>query len=87
VPQLGQLLSPEEQARYSRLTDQSLDRARIALRKLEGRKLTAEQKAGLDRILTFMRQAQELRGRDLVQAAGLAQRADLLARDLAASLR
>lgn len=86
APQLGQLLSADEQVRYTRLTDQALARARSALLKIEGRRLTAEQKAALDRVLTFIRQAQELRGRDLVQAAGLAQRADLLARDLAAGV-
>ncbi len=87
VPQLGQILSPEEQQHYSRLTDEALGRTRGLLRQLDARRLTAEQKAAYDRILTFVRQAEQLRQRDLVQAASLAGRAAVLAADLAASVR
>jgi hypothetical protein len=86
-PQLGQILSAAEQQRYARITDQALARAKGVLRQLEGRQLTRDQRAGLDRIRTFIGQAEELRNRDLVQASSLAERADLLARDLAASVR
>jgi hypothetical protein len=87
APQLGVILSPSEQQRYSKITDQALSRAWTALRRLEGCRLTPEQKARLDRVLTFIRQAQEVRSKDLVQAASLAERAAVLAADLAGSVR
>ena len=87
APQLGQLLSPEEQQHYARITDQALARATGTLKQLETKSLTVEQRTRLDRTLAFVRQAQDLRSRDLIQAASLAQRADVLARDLAASVR
>lgn len=87
IPQLGQILSAEEQQRYAGMTDQALSRARTLLRPLERRRLTPDQQASLDRVVTFIRQAEELRQRDLVQAASLAERAAVLAADLAASVR
>ena len=87
APQLGQLLSLDEQQRYDRLTRRALARTRAFLRELQGRRLTADQKASLDRILAFVQQAEELRSRDLVQASSLAERAAVLARELAASVR
>lgn len=86
-PQLGQILSAQEQQHYTRLTDEALGRARGLVRKLGARRVTAEQQAAYDRILIFIRQAEELRRRDLVQAASLAERAAVLAADLAASVR
>ena len=86
-PELGQMLSPQEQQHYIRLTEDALARARGLLGKLEARRLGPEQKAAYDRIVVFIRQAEQLRARDLVQAASLAQRAAVLAADLAASVR
>ena len=86
-PQLGHMLSPQEQQHYARLTAAALARARALLGKLQKRRLSAEQQAAYDRVLTFIHQAEQLRSRDLVQAASLAERAAVLAADLAASVR
>jgi len=49
---------------------------------VEGKNLTADQKATAERIRTFRKQAEQAREQDLMTAVILARRADLLAKDL-----
>ncbi|MCW5983279.1 MAG: hypothetical protein KIT09_34630 [Bryobacteraceae bacterium] len=87
VPQLTQLLTPEEEKRYNDEIDDALGRVRRNLEILHGRSLNEEQQAILERINAFEGQTQETRRIDLVTARSLAQRADLLARDLERTTR
>jgi hypothetical protein len=49
---------------------------------VQGKNLNEEQQEIVGRIRTFQQQAEQARERDLVTAVTLAQRADLLSRDL-----
>ena len=87
VPQLTQLLTPEEERRYNEEIDGDLSRVRKNLEMLTGRSLNDEQQRILDRINAFVKQTLDRRKNDLVTAKALAQRADLLARDLERTTR
>jgi hypothetical protein len=86
-PQLTQLLSPRERQLYNQAIDEALRSVQRNLSLLAGKKLTGEQSVNLERVHAFVRQARQSRAADLVTARSLAQRADLLARDLVTSLR
>ncbi|MBM3738797.1 MAG: hypothetical protein FJW39_23730 [Acidobacteria bacterium] len=86
-PQLTAIVSPEEQQRLNTAIDQSVKNAETDLARVGDRRLRGQQGANLRRAKSFLRQAQETRGDDLATALALAQRAETLARDLAASLR
>ena len=62
-------------------------RARRALSSLQGRSLNQSQATAVNQIRTFIRQAEAARKVDLVRASNLAERADVLARDLVSSMR
>lgn len=83
--QLGQLLTPEQQREYQQKIDESLKRARASLLAARPR-LTASYRETFRRVETFIRQAEQLRRSDPVQAFSFAERADLLAQDLLRSL-
>ena len=85
--QLGTVLSPEKRAEYTRAVDQSLARAEADVAPLKGKSLNSDQSAALNRILSYISQARENRNSDPALAARLAERAELLARDLAGSVR
>lgn len=87
IPQLQQILTPEQRQALNQSVDQSMARARQSLNALAGRRLNDEQNAVVERIHTFIRQAEESRGNDLVRAKNLAERAEVLAADLLSSLR
>jgi hypothetical protein len=87
APQLGIVLTPEQQRQYSSDIDQSVQRAEGNLRALGNRQLSAEQQASLDEVRNFIRQAQAARATDLPAAKRLAERADVLAGNIANSLR
>jgi hypothetical protein len=82
APQLGQVLSPQQQQSYARAIDVSLSRAKQALAVLATRRLSDSLKAEMSRIESFVKQAEQYRATDLITAKNLAERADLLARDL-----
>ena len=67
---------------YNRSIDESLDRVRRAVAVLAAKSLSAEQNEKLNQIRTFEKQAEQARPQDLVAAAQLAHRADVLAQDL-----
>jgi len=87
APQLGIILTPEQQRQYNSDIDQSLQRADASLKSIGNRQLSNEQQASLDEARNFIRQAQATRASDLPAALRLAERADVLARNLASSLR
>jgi hypothetical protein len=87
VPQLGVLLTPEQRSQYEADYTRDLARAQDGLARSAEHSLSPAQKESVSRIRSFMRQAEELHGRDLATAAQLALRAAVLAQDLAESLR
>lgn len=87
VPQLEQILTPEQQAAYNDEIDRNIARAQRTVGQLSGRPLTAEQKVYLDRIRAFIQQASDARKTDLFRAKNLAERASVLAEDLLKSVQ
>lgn len=85
--QLGTVLSPQQRAEYTRSVDRNVSRAEAEVAPLRGKALNADQTAALSRILSYISQARENRDADPALAAQLAERAELLARDLAGSVR
>ena len=67
--------------------DQSVGAARAALGRIRGRQLSSEQSETAERIKTFAEQADQARKTDLRSAVQLARRAEVLARDLEATIR
>lgn len=61
--------------------------ARLSLASIQNRSLNPEQKAAVTQIRVFLDQAEDARKNDLIRANNLAERADVLARDLVAGLR
>ena len=84
-PKLGDILTPEEQRQYGASIDQSLSHAQTSLNAIAGRQLDKAQQAEVDQIRNFIQQAQATRNSDLAGAKSLAERAEVLARDLAAT--
>lgn len=87
APQLGIVLTPEQQRQYNADIDQSIQRAEGNLRSIGTHQLSSEQRASLEEAQNFIRQAQNARAADLPAAKRLAERADVLAANLANSLR
>ena len=87
VPKLGEILSDGQLLQLRRNCDESLGRAREALSQLRGLNLSPEQKQSLARIRIFIGQAEQARERDPQTAKQLAERADLLSRDLVRTVR
>ncbi len=81
---LGLMLSAQEQARYLKGIDDELKNARKNLAAASVRNLDNSQRAIAKQIEMFIGQAEQLRKSDVVAAAGLSRKADLLARDLLA---
>ena len=67
--------------------DQSLQRAETSLKSIGNRRLNNQQRASVDEARNFIRQAQATRSTDLPGARRLAERAEVLAGNLASSLR
>jgi len=84
MPQLGQMLTDEQRRDYESHIQAALDRARANLQKARSNPNPTEaQKQATAEVATFVDQAEERRKTDLVSARSLAERADLLSRDLA----
>ena len=81
-PQLGEILSDGERRQREADYAQSLSRARSALQQASGKSLTPAQRETVERIRTFIQQAEESKGRDLATAMQLVRRADVLGQDL-----
>jgi hypothetical protein len=82
APKLAQILTPDEARRNNQELDQSMDRVRRALAMVGNRNLSPELKDVVERVRTYLSQAEQTREQDLVTAVNLARRADLLAKDL-----
>jgi Skp family chaperone for outer membrane proteins len=82
APQLGVILSDAERRQYEAEYAQSLSRARSALQQSSGKSLGPAQRETVERIKTFIQQAEESKGRDLATALQLVRRADVLGQDL-----
>lgn len=87
VLQLTPLLSAEQQAAYNTAIDAALQRAEANLARLDPRRLRGSQRSNFQRVRSFIQQAQQTRASDLAVAKSLADRADLLAQDLARNFR
>lgn len=87
MPQIGQILSPEEQQAYNSAIDRNLERAQRIAGVLASRRLNRQQATTLERVKAFMQQAQETRRTDPARAATLAERAAVLAEDLLQSVQ
>lgn len=86
-PRLGDVLSADQQRQLNGAIDQNLARAQVSLNAVGNRQLSKEQQAVVEQVRNFIQQAQKLRGSNLPAAKSLAERAEVLARDLVASLR
>lgn len=86
APKLGDVLTSGEQKQLSASIDQSLSRAQASLNRLSGRQLNKDQQSEVDQIQSFMKQARATRNSDPSGAKSLAERAEVLARDLAANV-
>jgi hypothetical protein len=81
-PQLGEILSDGQRRQYEAEYAQSLTRARSALQQSSGKSLSRAQMETVERIKTFIQQAEESKGKDLATALQLVRRADVLGQDL-----
>ena len=85
APKLGDVLTANEQQKYTAAIDQSLSKAQTSLNAIGGRQLNKDQQADVEQIRNFIKQAETTRSSDPAGAKSLAERAEVLARDLAAS--
>src|SRR5207248_3095557 len=79
---LGAILSPERQRQYQSDLRRSLTAARAATRQVGNTALTPTQKETVDRIQTFIQQAEGMAAQDLATAVQIARRAELLGQEL-----
>jgi hypothetical protein len=86
-PRLAPMLTPDQTKEYTRKFEGALDRAKTAVTLIQGKALNTEQKETVTTIKSFVAQAEQAREQDLVSAVSLAERADLLSRDLLDRLR
>lgn len=80
APRLGQILSSAEQRDYTLSIDADLRSARSSLG--QARNLTGNRRAISQQVESFVRQAEALRGSDVLAARGLAHKAAVLAHEL-----
>lgn len=86
-PRFGEILSPEKTKEFTKRLDAATERVRQALGMIQAKTLTEEQREAMSRIRVFLTQAEQAREQDLQNAVSLAERADLLSRDLLDRLR
>jgi hypothetical protein len=86
-PKLSDVLTADEHKQYGASIDQSLSIAQTSLNSISGRLLSKDQQGEVEQIRNFMQQAQATRNSDPAGAKSLAERAAVLARDLAKSSR
>ncbi len=84
-PKLGDVLTADEQRQYSAAIDLSLSHAQISLNSIAAQQLNKDQRAEMEQIQGFMQRARATRDSDPAGAKSLSERAEVLARDLAAS--
>ena len=84
---LGDIVTPDQQRQLNAAIDQSLSRAQASLASIGNRELNKDQQGLVEQIKNIMQQAQASRSSDLPGAKSLAERAEVLAKDLAGSFR
>ena len=87
VPKLGEIFSDDQKVQALKICDESLARTREAVAQLRGMTLSSEQKQSMTRVKVFISQAEQARQRDPQTAKQLAERAELLSRDLLRTAR
>jgi hypothetical protein len=87
TPQLRPILTASQTQELERTIADRLSRAQGVLRSVQGRRLSRPQAASVSQIRTFIDQAEEARKTDLPRANNLAERAEVLAMDLARQVR
>lgn len=87
APQLRPILTPSQTQELERSINDRLARAQAILKSLENRRLARSRTALSNQIRTFIDQAEEVRKVDLLRANNLAERAEVLALDLAQQMR
>ncbi len=87
APQLRPILTPSQTQELERTIPERLSRAQGILKSIEGRRRSRSQFAAARQIQTFIDQAEEARKTDLLRANNLAERAEVLAEDLARQMR
>jgi uncharacterized hydantoinase/oxoprolinase family protein len=87
MPQLRPILTPAEAKQLDRAISNRVARARAVLRSVEGKTLTRQQSATVRQIVNFIGQAEAAQKTDLQRAGNLAERAEVLADDLARQIR
>ncbi len=88
LPRLGRIVTEEERTERNEAIDFNLARAAESLRTIRNSQaeLDLEQRAAIKRIQAFVSQVEQTRQDDLASALNLAERAKLLAEDLARNL-
>jgi hypothetical protein len=86
-PALGEILTNARRREIENDLAQNVARARAALARASGRSLTASQRESVDRIRTFIQQAEQAKAHDLSTALQFGRRAALLGDDLLKSLQ
>ena len=87
APKLGDLITDAQRADLLKRCDQAIQQARTALDQLAAKQLSPESAESAGRARVFIQQAEQARSRDPQTALQLAQRAEVLARDLLKSVR
>ncbi|MGE5647487.1 MAG: hypothetical protein ACM336_17035 [Acidobacteriota bacterium] len=87
VPELEQILTPQQRQAYIEEIDNNVGRAQKTVEMLQGRRLNGDQKIYLERVRAFIEQAREARKSDLFRAKNLSERASVLAEDLMRSVQ
>ena len=87
LPKLGEIFSDDQKLQLQKSCDESITRAKEALGQLRGLSLSPDQKQSLARVQIFISQAQQAKSKDPQTAKQLAERADLLSRDLVRTVR
>jgi hypothetical protein len=82
-PQLRPIFTNAERQELERVVGERLGRAQTILAALSGKRLNRGQRELAGQIRTFIGQAEEARPTDLLRANNLAERAEVLAQDLA----
>jgi hypothetical protein len=81
------MLPADQVKEYAKKLEGALERAKSAVVIIQSKNLNNEQKDTFSTIKSFVAQAEQAREQDLVSAVSLAERADLLSRDLLDRLR
>ena len=87
APQLRPMLTPAQRQELERSIYERIRRTRGILASIGARSLRGELGDLVGQIRTFLKQAEDAKGTDLLRANNLAERAEVLAEDLAKRLR